>query len=137
MTTIDALKELVCAIKNDGTTADQIGGDTVVELIKAVTRAHKAQNGSMGELTITSLPGSTLGTTKINVNGASDNPAYKYKAGGNVSSPNYYDDLNDWANWDGVGEITAEDGSTICVAEVDSDGYAIACGMTSVNANIG
>ena len=137
MDKVTALKRLLCAIKNDGTTVDQINGDTIVEIIDQIAdQISGGSSGELGELSLTSLPGTSVGTTAISVTGNGDGQLV-YAVGGSVEMPNYRDDLSGWTEWDGSSDITAEDGSTIVVAEVDSSKRAISAGMTFINTNLG
>lgn len=84
-------------------------------------------------LTVVSTPGSKVGNTSIAVeqdlvNGRS----YRYKTGKSLTEPSLYASLTDWAKWDGVSEIAAEDGDDIIIAEVDVVGLAMAAGKTTV-----
>lgn len=130
-----ALKRLLAAIKGDGTAADSIGGDTVIDVIDKITAHFNGEDtGELGTLTLTSLPGTTVGTTKITANGA-ESTNFRYAIGS--SMPAYLADLSGWITWDGKSDITVDDGATICVCEVDSEYRAIAGGTVTVNANLG
>lgn len=146
MTTVEAMKLLICYILNDGTQPEDITESNATALWARIAEAfNKRFNGSssggssstsgiMGGLIVTSLPGTTVGATAINVIGTSLNNL-RYRFGGQL--PNYNDDLSAWNTWDGVSEIPAEDGTRICVAEVTSENLAVSAGMTIVNTNIG
>nr|DAS45608.1 MAG TPA: hypothetical protein [Caudoviricetes sp.] len=136
-TTVKALKNLCAVIKNDGTTADDIPGDTIPDVINqiAIAKGGGDPSGELGTLTVTSVPGTTEGTTKITVTGNGSGQLY-YKTGGNVVAPNYHDDLSDWTTWDGTSDIAATDAEIICIAEADSNNLAVAAGTATVNANV-
>ena len=130
-----ALKRLYAALKNDGTAADSVSGDTVVEIIDKIT-AHLKGEDVLKTLTVTSAPGTANGTTKITVDGA-ETTNFRYALGSAASIPEYLTDLSEWATWDGVSDITADDGTQICICEVNSEVQATAAGTTSVNTNVG
>lgn len=139
MTKVEALKRLLAALKDDGTTIDQISGDNVVDVLKEMIRHYGGDTGEeaegvLGTLTFSSLPGTGSGTTQITVSGNSTNN-FRYKSGAAVTLPEYGEDLSSWATWDGTSEITIADGTKICIAEVDSSNKAIAAGTTVVFSN--
>lgn len=140
MTTVEAMKTLICYIKNDGTTIDDISQTNATDLWEQIGIAFNARFNSgstISGLLVTSLPGTTVGTTTITVSGAtSSSPNFKY-AVGNVDLPSYGEDLSDWATWNGTSDIAADDGVKLIIAEVDSSGAAIAAGVVIVNANVG
>lgn len=87
-------------------------------------------------LTLTSAAGAETGKTKITV--AQPLPigyAYKYSTSGPL--PAYRQDLTGWEDWDGSEEITAADGSTLYIAQVDNEKKAVAAGSVTVTANKG
>ena len=88
----------------------------------------------MRALTLTSLPGTKVGTTAITVKGA-ESTNFRYTIGS--SAPAYLADLSGWITWDGKSDITADDGAKICICEVDSEYQAIAAGTATVNSNLG
>lgn len=144
MTTTEAMKHLICYIKNDGTTHDQITQTNAADLWEQIGLAFNARfnNGSetggtsgisnLGELTLVSTPGTVVGTTTIEVSGATGSD-FKYKVDGNVSA--YGEDLSTWETWSG-GEIIVEDGAHLCMAEVDSNSNAIAVGYVTVSTKL-
>lgn len=86
-------------------------------------------------LTVVSTPGSEKGKTSIAVDQDLVNGrTYRYKTGKTLTEPTLYASLADWSIWDGVSEITAEDGDEIIIAEVDVVGLAMAAGKTTVEA---
>jgi hypothetical protein len=135
-TTVIALKKLCAAIKNDGTTWEAIPGETVPDVIDQITLAKGGEDpgGELATLTVTSVPGTASGTTKITVSGNGSGQLH-YETSGAISLPAYHEDISSWTTWDGTSEITATDGETICVAEADSNNLAIAAGTVTVNAN--
>lgn len=63
--------------------------------------------------------------------------AYKVKIKENdFDLPAHNQDLSSWDDWDGTSEITATNGYTICVAEVDKDDLCDKTGKTLVNSRI-
>lgn len=87
------------------------------------------------ELILTSVPGDEILTTKITVQGASENPIFRYYFTDEIPSPGAV--LSDWASWDGVSDIVGEDGHKICVAEVDNEVRAIGAGTVTMRTNLG
>lgn len=146
MTTVEAMKLLICYILNDGTQPEDITESNATALWARIAEAFNTRfNGSssggsssdakvIGNLVVTSLPGTTVGATVITVIGATGN-SLRYRFGGQL--PSYNDDLSTWNTWDGVSEILTEDGTRICVAEVTDGNLAISAGMTIANTNIG
>lgn len=136
-TTVKALKNLCAVIKGDGTKAEDIPGETIVDVINqiAIAKGGDDPSGELGTLTLTSVPGEDTGTTKITVTGASSTN-FRYKTGAGIAAPTYHEDLSDWTTWNGTDDITADDGSTMHVAEVDSSNLAIAYGFVTVNAKL-
>ena len=93
----------------------------------------------LGKLTVESAAGPMSGTTKLTVvpSLTSEN-TYKTTTGETVALPSYGETIGaDWAEWDGIKDITATSGQQIAVVEVDSEGKAFAGGVTSVVANAG
>lgn len=139
MTTVEAMKLFICYILNDGTTSEDITETNATALWARIAEAFNTRfNGSsgggiLGGLVITSLPGTTVGTTAITVTGASGTN-FRYKFG--AVSPEYHEDLSTWNIWDGTSDITADDGARICIAEVTDDNLAISAGVTIVNTKI-
>lgn len=136
-TTVKALKNLCAVIKGDGTKAEDIPGETIVDVINQITIAKGGDipSGELNTLTLTSVPGTASGTTKITVKGNGSGQLY-YKAGGSIKLPEYLEDISTWTTWDGTSDITATDSETICVAEADSNNLAIAAGTCTINSNI-
>jgi hypothetical protein len=137
-TTVVSLKKLCAAILNDGTTWDEIPGETVPDVIDQITLAKGGSidpGGELGTLTVTSEAGTTSGTTKITVSGNGSGQLY-YKTSGNAIVINYHDDLSEWTTWNGTSEIEATDGENICIAEADAQNRAIAAGTATINANV-
>lgn len=151
MTTVEAMKHLICYIKNDGTTIDDITQTNATDLWEQIGLAFDARfntasgdtsggttgsTGTLSALSVVSTLGETEGTTQITVSNATSADAIFRYATGNVKLPAYGEDLSAWESWDGVSEIVATDGMKICVAEVDSSNLAIAAGTTIINSNV-
>ena len=147
MTATEAMKYFLCAIKNDGTTVGQITQTNAADIWELIAAAFDTRfntgasdgsaSGTLGELTIVSLPGTTTGTTAVTVTGVDDGAALVYKVSTGSLSINYGDVLSGWASLDGTSDITAGDGLLLYVAQVDDGGKATKAGVTRVNANIG
>lgn len=136
-TTVIALKKLCAAIKGDGTTWEAIPGETVPDVIDQITLAKGGDDpgGELATLTVTSVPGTASGTTKITVSGNGSGQLH-YKTSGAISLPAYHEDISSWTTWDGTSDITATDGESICIAEADTNGLAVAAGTATVNSNV-
>jgi len=87
-------------------------------------------------LTVTSVAGSTSGSTKITVEPAlSSGNSYKYKVAANPTMPNAGQECKSgYTAWDGTADITAATGQKIVVVEVDADNRCVGAGMTVVTA---
>nr|DAZ10122.1 MAG TPA: hypothetical protein [Caudoviricetes sp.] len=136
-TTVIALKKLCAAIKNDGTKWEAIPGETVPDVIDQITLAKGGDDpsGELATLTVSTVPGTASGTTKVTVSGNGSGQLY-YKVSGAISLPEYHEDISSWTTWDGTSDITATDGETICIAEADTKGLAVAAGTATVNSNV-
>lgn len=136
-TTVIALKKLCAAIKNDGTKWEAIPGETVPDVIDQITLAKGGDDpgGELATLTVTSVPGTASGTTKITVSGNGSGQLY-YETSGAISLPAYHEDISSWTTWDGTSDIAATDGESICIAEANAGGLAIAAGTATVNSNV-
>lgn len=136
-TTVQALKNLCAVLKGGGATAADIPGDTIPDVINqiAIVKGGDDPGGELATLTVTSVPGTTSGTTKITVTGNGSGQLY-YEVSGAISLPAYHEDITSWTTWDGTSDITATDGETICIAEADAKGLAIAAGTATVNSNV-
>lgn len=90
---------------------------------------------TLGELTVTSAAGTTVGTTAVTVSPAkTDGNSYKYKTGATVTMPSA-DQVcaQGYTAWDGTSEIsgvTAE--NKIVVVEVDSENKAKKAGQATI-----
>ena len=136
-TTVIALKKLCAAIKNDGTKWEAIPGETVPDVIDQITLAKGGDDpsGELATLTVSTVPGTASGTTKVTVSGNGSGQLY-YNVSGAISLPEYHEDISSWTTWDGTSDITATDGETICIAEADTKGLAVAAGTATVNSNV-
>lgn len=136
MTTIKALKKLTSVIVG-GNSAD-IPGETVPEVIEYLANNYP-MSGTVTELTITSTPGSTFGTTKITVTPKlTSGNKYAYKISpSTVEEPAYYSIPTGVTEWDGVSEIEAEDSHHIGLYELNSEGRVIGFGDEIVAVNLG
>lgn len=84
-------------------------------------------------LTVASTAGSASGKTKITVTpDKAESNSYRYKV--DVAVPAIGEDCSDWSEWDGSADIAAANGSTLVVAEVDSNGMAVKAGSVAVTA---
>lgn len=146
MTTTDAMKYFICYIKNDGTTIDQITQSNAADLWEQIGIVFNQRfntgasggstGGTLGDLTVVSLPGATTGTTAVTVTGADTGSTLMYKVSTGSLSIAYGDDLGGWDAWDGTSGITASDGLLLYIAQADENSKAVKAGVTRVNANI-
>lgn len=139
MTTVEAMQQLICYIRNDGSTIADITQTSAVDLWEEIgvsfnARFNTGGSSQISTLTLTSLPGATVGTTAVTVENGETGASYRYRIGGNF--PAAGEDLSTWTAWDGTSDITATDGTKLFVASVDSDNKAIACGSVIVNAKV-
>ena len=131
---IIALKKLAAKMIGGTTSVNDIPGATIADVLAFITENYTgAAPLVLGELTVNSVTGSNSGFTKITVTPelASGN-TYRYSVGASIELPERNADLSDWASWDGVSEIEAEDSHKICICEVDSSNLAIKAGITTV-----
>ena len=92
-------------------------------------------DAQVDELTVQSTAGASLGTTKLTVSPElTEGRTYRYKVGGSVQLPVLYQDLTDWAVWDGVSDVPGETGQQVVVAEVDTLGLCMGAGSATVTA---
>jgi hypothetical protein len=88
---------------------------------------------TLGVLTVTSVEGSSSGTTKITVTPAlTSGNVYMYKTASVVTAPALNDDCTSYTVWNGVSDITATTGNKICIVEVDSSFKAKKVGIATV-----
>lgn len=136
MTNVNALKKLWAAIKNDGSTADELSADTTAEVIDAITAIYTGEEPQvLKTLSVTSVAGTNAGYTKISVTG-NGSSALVYKLN-NKTLPSYGEVLTGWTVWNGTDEIQAEDGTNITICETDSANKAVAGGTAVVVVNLG
>lgn len=80
----------------------------------------------------TSAPGSTTGQTVITITNPVDSADYRYSTSGPM--PTYQQDLTSWTELTSGEPITATNGSTLYIAQVDSNKKAIGAGTVTVQA---
>lgn len=90
---------------------------------------------ALGTINATSQPGSEEGETVITIVNSSGPGNYKYSATGPI--PTYQQDLTSWTDLPEGGEITATNGSTLYLAQVDTNKKAIGAGTVKVVTNEG
>lgn len=90
----------------------------------------------MINLTVTSVAGSTSGSTVITVEPIlTSGNSYKYKVADTPTLPTAGQVISGgYANWDGTSEITAASGKKIVVVEVDSSSRCVGMGVATVAA---
>ena len=131
MSLLDAMKLFLCYLLNDGTTPGQITVTSAAEIWVLMGEAFNARfNGgaAIAALTVECGEGSTSGTTHAYITGAVSGESFVYMVG--VSSlPAAGADLSTWTVWDGTSDITAADGASICIAQVDENGIVTRAGI--------
>lgn len=132
------LKKLCAKIIGGTATANDVKGTTIADVLKIIIDNYTGVTPQvLGSLTVTSVEGSTNGTTKITVTPAKgEYSEYRYKVSNTSISVNRNDDLSSWIAWDGVSEIVANNGYTIYVAEVDDSNLALKSGSATVVSKI-
>lgn len=99
-----------------------------VEYLRTVLNA-------LDTLEATSAAGTSAGNTKITIANPVSGASYKYSASGPM--PTYKKDLTSWDDLTPGEDITADNGSTLYIAQVDSAKKAVAAGTVTVVANEG
>lgn len=84
----------------------------------------------LNQVIVKSEEGSTTGQTLITVQNPVDGSDYKYSTSGPI--PTYKQSLTGWTELEEGTPITATNGSTLYVAQVDSEGKALGCGTVTV-----
>lgn len=94
----------------------------------------KKNSNQLGELTVQSAEGTTVGNTKITVTPEiEEGHSYKYKVAASPTMPTYDQVCSSgYTNWNGTDEITATTGQKIVVVEVDSDNKAKKAGEATI-----
>lgn len=141
MTTIKALKTLSAVIIGGGIAPIDIQGETVPEVINYLAENYPNGSviGTVGELDVVSVAGSTEFTTSITVTPtlASGN-SYVYKTSpSTIGVPEYHEVPTGVTSWDGKSDIEAEDGYHIGIYEINSDGKVVKYGEGVINVNLG
>lgn len=87
-------------------------------------------------LTVTSVAGSSAGTTSVTVKGhqLGTGESYVYKVDDKVYHATLGTDLTGWTAWNGTAAITAATDKILTVAVKNADGKAVAGGATKVTA---
>lgn len=87
---------------------------------------------ALDTINATSAPGSTNGQTVITITNPVQGADYRYSASGPM--PTYQQDLTSWTELTSGEPITATNGSTLYIAQVDSNKKAIGAGTVTVQA---
>ena len=137
MSLLDAMKLFLCHLLNDGTTPGQITVTSAAEIWVLMGEAFNVRfNGgaAIAALTVEFGEGSTSGTTHAYITGAASGESFVYMVGA-TALPAAGADLGTWTAWDGTSDITAADGVSICIAQVDESGIVTRAGIgTAVTA---
>lgn len=83
-------------------------------------------------VTATSAPGSSTGQTVITISNPVSGATYKYSTTG--PAPTYQQDLKSWTDLTPGEPITADNGSTLYIAQVDKTNKAVGAGTVVVQA---
>lgn len=102
--------------------------EAALEYLKTVLNA-------LDEVNATSTAGESAGQTVITITNPVDGATYKYSTDGPVNT--YKQDLTSWTDLPEGGEITATNGSTLYLAQVDTSKKAIGAGTVTVVAKEG
>lgn len=102
--------------------------DDAMDYLRTVLNALDTVNA-------TSQPGAEEGETVITIVNPSGSGTYKYSTTGPM--PTYQQDLTSWTDLPEGGEITATNGATLYLAQVDTNKKAIGAGTVKVVANEG
>lgn len=136
MTNVAALKKLAAALV--GTiTADEVPGETTAEVIEYIAKVEAGE--ILADLTVSSVAGSTTGTTAITVSPTlTSGNSYVYQTNpSKLAKPEYLETASeDWTEWDGSSDITAEDGHYIGIYEINSDSQVLKFGQVSVTSKL-
>ena len=131
------MKLFPCYLLNDGTTPGQITATSAAEIWVLMGEAFNVRfNGgaAIAALAVEFGDGSTSGTTHAYITDAASGESFVYMV--DVSSlPAAGANLSAWTAWDGTSDITAADGVSICIAQVDENGIVTRAGIgTAVTA---
>jgi hypothetical protein len=141
MTTIKALKTLAAVIIGGDTAPSDIAGNTIPEVINYLAENYPNGSviGTVEELDITTVAGSTFGATKITVKPTlTSGNSYVYKTSpSTIGVPDYHEVPTGVTAWDGKSEIESEDGYHIGIYELNSDGKVVKYGEGVINVNLG
>ena len=135
MSNVDALKKLAAAIV--GIIADEVPGKTTAEVIEYIAKYEAGEY--LQPLTITSVAGSSVGTTKITVSPTlTSGNSYVYQTSPTaIAEPEYLDNVSAYTEWNGSSNITAEDGHYIGIYEVNDENKVVKFGQKTITANLG
>lgn len=132
---ITALKRLAAKMIGGATSASDIPGTTIADVIEVITANYQGATPLvLGTLTVNSVAGATTGFTAITVSPElSSGNSYRFKVEpSSAELPERNADLSEWDSWDGKSEIEAEDGHKVIICEVDSSNLAIKGGSATV-----
>jgi hypothetical protein len=102
--------------------------------ITTLTFTEGEYTETLGTLTVTSVAGTTSGTTKITVDPTlTSGNLYMYKSAITTTAPNLNDDCSTgYSAWNGTSDITTLNGNSICIVEVDTSFKAKKAGTATV-----
>lgn len=105
------------------------------EYLDGIAVITVGESGTLGELSVTSAAGTTIGDTALTVSPVkTSGNIYKYKVGDTANSVSYDMSVKNWSMWDGSAEITAATGKVITVVEATADYKARKAGSATVTA---
>lgn len=114
-------------------------GDPIEGYFDTVTKTFTegAYTQTLGALTVTSVAGTTSGTTKITVaEPLTSGNVYMYKTASTVTPPVLDADCSTYTLWNGVADITAVTGNQICIVEVNGSILAKKAGVATVTSKV-
>lgn len=135
MTNLEALKKLAAALI--GILADEVPGKTTAEVIEYIARFEAGEY--LNKLTVNSVEGTSVGTTKITVTPElTSGNSYVYRTNPtSIAEPEYLEDASDYDAWDGTSDITVEDGHYVAICEINSENQILKFGQIAAVSNLG
>lgn len=107
-----------------------------IEYVEALPVIDTDPAPTLGELTVTSIAGTSVGDTAITVTPVlTSGNSYRYKVAANPTLPEYGQVCSSgYSTWDGSADITAATGQKVLIIEVDAENKAQAAGIATVTA---
>lgn len=137
MSKIEVLKKVAVSI-GCAESIEKVEGASIIEVINFIADNYPGAE-ALKTLTITSIAGDAVGTTKITVVPTlTDGNSYGYMTNPTkLDEPNYLDSASEYTAWNGTDAIEAEDSHYIGIVEMNADKKIVKFGQTRVTANLG